>query len=174
MKIHRGEKYYTVWAKEVDKNILMDFWTQLSASKMAKITFYEYLPKNAEEFVDWANSDSLDLRLVGNQNNQLIAMYWLNNLLGKMAMIHFCIQKNAVGEQIELGNYVTQSLLSAKDEKNEFIISGLMGHTPKSYRHALNFIQKIGFQITLTLPKSCYFQEKNKYVDGVISVLKNN
>ncbi len=169
-KIHIGEEYYTVWGKEVEKGILMDFWHKFSNSSLAKATFYEYMPESFAEFLAFVQSKHQDVRFVGKINGNLVGMYWLNNRLGKAVMIHFCILKEAINQQLPMGNYVVSSLLQAKED-DKYVISALIGLTPKIYRHATDYIQKLGFEIVAVLPDSCYFQTKNKFVEGVVSML---
>ncbi len=174
IRIHFDKDYYTLWAKEVDQTILIDFWEKLNSTSIAKITFYEHLPQNFADFYDFINSSQVDVRFVGKFGHGLLAMYWLNNQLGKAVMIHFCVLKHAFIEQVAIGKYVVQSLLLAENN-GEKIISTLFGLTPKAYGHAINFIQKLGFEIMGVLPKSCYFKTKNKYVDGIVSkITKEN
>ena len=186
VKMCQVKTYDTLWAKNLDDEVLTKFWDQICAEGVARMTFYEYMPKDSEEFCSWAKGDAQDVRFIintenrsdvenhtgtNNSENKILAMYWLNNILGKAAMIHFCYIRAAFCEHIEIGEYVVRSLLLTKNEDDDFVVSALMGLTPKVYRHALGFVENLGFSILGVLPKSCLFSEKNSYKDGVISVL---
>jgi len=217
-KMNKAKEYTTVWARKTEDRVLAKFWEKLCENGVARMTFYENMPKNSAEFCSWAKANAQDVRLIlaeksepeknkaeknkaekrksktnKGENNEagkgseiglgeiscgetreednVLAMYWLNNPLGKALMIHFCYTREAFSEQYAIGEYVVRSLLFTKDEQGEFVISALMGLTPKVYRHALRFIEELGFSLLGILPKSCFFSHKRMYKDGVISVL---
>ena len=165
------KEYRTLRARGLDDEILCEFWEKLTAEGVAQMTFYECMPSSPYDFCLWAKGASQDVRLIEDEFGEILAMYWLNNPLGKSAMIHFCYVRAAFLEQNAIGKYVVRSLLLTTDADGAFVLSALMGITPKVYRHALKFIKDLGFSLFGVLPKSCYFSETKKHRDGVISVL---
>ncbi len=81
-------------------------------------------------------------------------------------MIHFCFLRKAFGEQEAIGLHVVESLLHCKNGSGEYVLSALIGITPKPYRHALAFIRKLGFRIAAELPQACYFARKTVLTSG--------
>ncbi len=165
------ESWQTVWAKNLSDEFLCAFWQKALAQKVAQATFYEYLPPTPEDFCSWVRGQ--DLRFIQNYQGEAIAMYWLNNPLGKAVMIHFCFLKEAVAHREAVGRYVTKGLLEAKIN-GEYVVSALMGITPKKYRHALNYIKILGFELVAELPEACFFSQKKRYEGAVISILTRN
>lgn len=163
--------YQTYWARRMDEAALKAFWEELTASNLERSIFYEYCPKSGDDFCLWTKSPSQDVRFVTDNSGKILGMYWLNNMLGKSVMIHFCFLREAFSLQEEIGKYVVKGLMEAKDAQGDYVISALMGLTPKVYRHVFPFIYDLGFKRIGILPKSCHFRDKNTYYDGVLTML---
>lgn len=163
--------YQTLWAKNISEQTIHDFWKQFQEDKLNSILFYDGEIKDYSTFAAWLLAKDKDARFIASSQGEIKALYWLNNPLGKSVMIHFCFLKNAFCEQKEIGLYVVKSLLFCKDRQGEYVISALFGLTPKPYRHALAFIQKLGFAFVGELPEACYFARKNAFKTGIFSIL---
>lgn len=164
--------YQTLWVKNISKEVIYNFWQQFQEDKLNKILFFDGEMQDFTEFYTWLLAKDKDVRFVANTEGVIKAMYWLNNPLGKSVMIHFCFLKKAFQEQEAIGFYVVKSLLLCRDSKQNYVLSALIGITPKPYRHALQFIKKLGFEQKAEIPELCYFARKNKYITGIVSVLQ--
>ena len=132
-----------------------------------------------------------DVQLPQNiRGNAPLAFCWLNGHSGKTAMIHFAVFKNALHKAREIGLFATRMLLFASPEKpasfefcagiqpapattKEYCLDTLLGLTPKPFRHALNFIELLGFKRLCTIPQSILLnnQGQKKICAGVLTQL---
>lgn len=163
--------YQTLRAKKQPFEVLYDFWKQFQEDKLNPILFFDGEMADFASFRAWLLAPDKDARFAAGADGKIKALYWLNNPLGKSVMIHFCFLRSAFCEQEAVGRYVVQSLLFCRDRTGEYVLSALYGLTPKPYRHALTFIQKLGFQLTAELPEACHFARKNTYKNGIVSML---
>lgn len=163
--------YATFWAKKLPQEILYAFWKQFQEDKLNPVLFYDGEIADFSAFQTWITAKDKDARFVADLDGEIKALYWLNNPLGKSVMIHFCFLRKAFCEQEEIGRYVVKSLLFCTDTKGEYVLSALFGLTPKPYRHALSFIQKLGFRLVGELPAACYFARKKTCKNGIVSIL---
>lgn len=163
--------YQTLWAKQQPFEVLYSFWKQFQEDKLNLVLFFDGEIADFAGFQTWILAKDKDARFVAGADGKIKALYWLNNQLGKSAMIHFCFLRQAFCEQEEIGRYVVKSLLLCRNERGEYVLSALYGLTPKPYRHALAFIQKLGFRLIAELPEACFFARKNACKNGIISIL---
>lgn len=163
--------YTTLWAKKLPQERIYDFWKQFQEDRLNPILFYDGGIEDFPAFRTWLAAKDKDARFVADLDGEIKALYWLNNPLGKSVMIHFCFLRKAFCKQEEIGLYVVKSLLFCTDAKGEYVLSALFGLTPKPYRHALSFIQKLGFCLMGELPAACYFARKKAYKNGIVSIL---
>ncbi len=180
MKEAEKRQYGTLWAKKIPKSAVYDFWLEFQKDKLNKILFYDGEMPDFEAFYAWLTAKDKDARFIVRggcaenggcaQGLDFLALYWLNNPLGKAVMIHFCFLRRAFCEQEEIGLYTVKSLLLCR-QNGEYVVSALLGMTPKPYRHALAFIRKLGFRIAGEVPQACFFARQNKCKDAVFSML---
>lgn len=163
--------YQTLRAKKQPFEVLYGFWKQFQEDGLNPVLFFDGEPTDFANFQTWLLAKDKDARFVAGADGEIKALYWLNNPLGKSAMIHFCYLRRAFCEQESVGLYVVKSLLFCRDGKGEYVLSALFGLTPKPYRHALAFIQKLGFRLAAEFPEACYFARKNVWKSGIVSVL---
>ena len=163
--------YQTLWAKKQPFEVLYGFWKQFQEDKLNSILFYDGEMTDFAAFQTWLQAADKDARFVADADGKIKALYWLNNPLGKSAMIHFCFLRQAFCEQEAIGRYVVKSLLFCRDKRGGYVLSALYGLTPKPYRHALAFIRKLGFRLVAELPEACYFARRTTYKSGIISML---
>lgn len=166
--------YKTLWAKKMPSENIYAFWKQFQEDNLNPVLFYDGEMEDFSAFLTWLSAKDKDARFVADLNGEIKALYWLNNPLGKSVMIHFCFLRNAFCEQEEIGRYVVKSLLLCTDRNGEYVLSALYGLTPKPYRHALAFIQKLGFRLLGELPEACYFARKKAWKNGIVSILTKN
>lgn len=163
--------YQTLWAKQQNFEVLYTFWKQFQEDKLNPVLFFDGEMADFASFRMWLTAKDKDARFVAGADGKIKALYWLNNPLCKSVMIHFCFLRDAFCEQEAVGLYVVKSLLFCKDTKGDYVLSALYGLTPKPYRHALAFIQKLGFRLAAELPEACFFARKNAYKSGIVSIL---
>ncbi len=114
-----------------------------------------------------------------------LAFCWLNNFTGKTAMIHFAVFAHAFCCAKEIGDFAVRMLLFArplqpapiavcannnaglmanviKENPETFCLDALYGATPSCFRHALYFVQKLGFTVVGKLPYAAIVMHNNK------------
>lgn len=74
-------------------------------------------------------------------------------------------------EREKQGEQKEQKEQKEQDEQGEYVLSALIGITPKPYRHALAFIRRLGFTLVCEVPEACFFAEKACCKDAVFSML---
>ncbi len=163
--------YRTLRAKNAPQETKTEFWEQFQKDRLNPILFFDGEIPDFANFSAWLSAKDKDARFVTGGTGEVKALYWLNNPIGKNAMIHFCFLRKAFGEQEAIGLHVVESLLHCKNGSGEYVLSALVGITPKPYRHALAFIRKLGFRIVAELPQACYFARQNTYKNALVSIL---
>lgn len=163
--------YQTLRAKSAPQETIIGFWKQFREDRLNPILFFDGEIPDFANFVAWLSAKDKDARFVTDDTGKVKALYWLNNPIGKNAMIHFCFLRKAVGEQEVIGLYVVKSLLHCKNGCGEYVLSALIGITPEPYRHARAFIRKLGFRVVAELPQACYFARQKTYKNALVSIL---
>ncbi len=127
-----------------------------------------------------------------------LAFCWLNNFSGRGAMIHFCVLGKGRERAAGIGRFVVRALLlagpgraaereiltadgpwaahrlaEATAEPGPYCLDALFGLTPAPFRHALDFIHRLGFQEKGRLPHALSIRRGNRErcVPGVLTCL---
>lgn len=182
-------QYATRRAKSMPEADIYEFWQRFQEDKLNSILFFDGEMPNFQAFCRWLAAGDKDVRFVTDTAGEIQALYWLNNRFGKSVMIHFCFLRKAFCQREEIGLYVVLGLLfceekalsradgdkirqtPAAEEPKSYVLSALIGITPKPYRHALAFIRTLGFCPVCELPEACYFADKKRYVGGAVGIL---
>lgn len=188
------EAYVTLRAKQLPEAAVRRFWEEFQKDRLNAVLFFDGEISDFAAFCAWLVSPDKDARFVARKTadgtEDLLALYWLNNPFGKSVMIHFCFLRRAFALCEEIGAYTVRGLLFCEKRKGDkerdaernagqktprqaetYVLSALVGITPKPYRHALAFIRRLGFRIAAELPEACYFARKNKYADAAVSIV---
>lgn len=137
----------------------------LVADGLAGIVFYDSLHPTFEDFEELGGYGK-GWCVPVYQGSNLAAVGYVNCFTGRAAFVHSCVFKAYTKESLTIGRTWCRAVLATG------LFDCLLGFTPATYRHALNFIQQIGFELSpLRAPGACFIARKNRYVDGVYSRL---
>lgn len=84
-----------------------------------------------------------------------LALCWLNDFSGRAARIHFCVLPSGLPRAVEIGRTVVRFLLTAPSPAGHpapYLLDTLVGLTPAPYRHALEFVARLGFRRAAAIP----------------------
>ena len=125
-----------------------------------------------------------------------LAFCWLNNFSGRGAMIHFCVLNEGRERAEAIGRFVVRALLLARQNRpvprelltadgpeaahllaaaaaapGPYCLDALFGLTPAPFRHALDFVRRLGFQEKGRLPHALTIRRNNRVraVPGVLT-----
>lgn len=135
-------------------------WQTLCIEGKKDIVFYDGQITSEDEFIQFMQDD-MNYVYVAYEGANPLALVWVNNFLGRCGMIHFTMFYNSKGREECIGLYLLNFLLFSKCG-DEFCFDALYGLTPRVYRHALRFIEKLGFRLVAEMPASVFFQKKGK------------
>lgn len=131
------------------------------------VVFYGMKKPTINDWLNNADFPNAWTIAVYTPDGELCAASWVNGFMGKSAWIHFVVFEEYREHMVYIGKKVVARFFDTKQ------FDSLCGLTPSVYRHALNYIQKLGFSISgLKAKSACYIERKNRYVDGVFSTLK--
>ncbi|OBQ52727.1 hypothetical protein [Halodesulfovibrio spirochaetisodalis] len=153
---------------------LRTLWKTLCSEGKKEVIFYDGQIADSDDFIQFMQDD-MNYVYVAYEGEKPLALVWVNNFLGKCGMIHFTMFYNSKGKEELIGSYLLNFLLFSKSE-GEFCFDALYGLTPRAYRHALAFIQKLGFRLVTEMPSSVFFQKKEKkYLkSAVLSIIQRD
>jgi hypothetical protein len=135
-------------------------WQTLCVEGKKDIVFYDGQITNESEFVQFMQDDT-NYVYVAYEGVKPLALVWVNNFLGRCGMIHFTMFYNSRGKEELISSFLLNFLLFTKHQ-GEYCFDALYGLTPKVYRHALRFIEKLGFRLVAEMPASVFFQKKDQ------------
>ena len=86
-----------------------------------------------------------------------LALCWLDGFTGRAARIHFCVLRAGLPRAAEIGRMVVRFLLTApaapaSGHLPPYLLDTLVGLTPAPYRHALDFVARLGFRRAAVIP----------------------
>ncbi|WP_290918327.1 GNAT family N-acetyltransferase [Halodesulfovibrio sp.] len=139
---------------------LANIWQSICEEGKKDIVFYDGEIATCDDFVQFMQDDT-NYVYVAYEGGELLALVWLNNFMGRCAMIHFTMFYNSKGREQDIATYLLNFLLFSRD-RGDFCLEALFGLTPRVYRHALRFIEKLGFRLVTEMPSSVFFQKKEK------------
>ncbi len=106
------------------------------------------------------------------EENEPIAVVWLNRFEGKTARLHFCFFKKIWGERsVKIGRFICSELLNYQYE-NEYIYDALIGRIPACNILAVRFFEKVGVQFVGELPDG-HWNDKAKKSEACFVVYIN-
>ena len=131
----------------------------------ADTVFYDGIINSRRAFLRFIKGYRCYLVRVEEFSGVIAGVFWLNEFIGKSAMLHFCTFGNDVGAKERL---CTQAMQWVSDKK---VLDSLYGLTPKPYRHIWQLMRAIGCTKRGSLPGACHLKYHDRYVDGIISVI---
>ncbi|SIO36697.1 hypothetical protein [Halodesulfovibrio marinisediminis] len=147
-------------------------WKKLCDERKKKIVFYDGEITTEEEFIQFMQDDMNYVYAVY-ERGEVLALVWLNNFLGRCAMMHFTMFYNSKGKEQGTALFLLNFMLFSQHE-GQYCFDAFYGLTPRVYRHVLSFIKKLGFRLVTEMPSSVFFQKKEKKClkSAVLSIIR--
>lgn len=141
------------------------FW-KMQDEGLADVVMYDAVMPNIADWHSVTNpAMALLIRIENAQSGELVMVTWLNSFMGRVAMIHFCCFTAWQHDAEAIGRTALEYIFGLG------VIDALIGITPAPYRHAISFVEKLGFVRKTKIPKACHFAKRKRYVDGVLTML---
>ena len=140
-----------------------EFWLNLDDRTRRVMLWDVPVDMRAAALTDcWFRADYVGLAWTGNKVHPSMAC-WLTAIGpgSKCAMAHFCYAKEARPLAIDIGKRMLELIAS------ETGFRSLIGLLPATYRHAVNFVQRLGFIDAARLAGACPLAGRG-IVDGVL------
>ena len=137
----------------------------MDSEGLADFVFYDGNINNRHEFLNFIKGYRCWLVRCEHPERGIVGLWWLNEFVGKSAMLHFCTFGGSLEEKKDV---CVQAMRWLADKK---VLKSLYGLTPCVYRNVLPFMDTLGFERRGKLPGACKLFRHNRYVDGIISVL---
>ena len=94
---------------------------------------------------------------------------WLNNLHGKMAMMHWSCFSRFWGDHSDtVGKYAIEKLIHMRDSEGRYILDVLIGLVPIGNERALDFCQRVGGTLACVVPHAAYYADIDETIDAVL------
>jgi len=151
--------------RDMTEGELGHLFVRCEFEELVGVVFYDGHIKNYNDWVSFVYSQPIVVVKVEDPDHTLMGFWWLNGFYGKTAMLHFCW----FGKDLEAKKEMTTASLRWLAKKKVF--RSLYGITPKPYRHVLKFMKELGWELRGPVGGACYIARKDRYVDGIISVM---
>lgn len=167
-----SNEFYIRWVREesckeglTDEDLAFAYELMLRKG-YDRIVFFDRGDRiTVQEFVAWARgSGKLFIELFRSDGTPL-ALCWISGLqgTGRQGYAHFTTLGTGAPEECARGGNILLSFIGEHTR-----IRQLLGVTPKAYRHALSFIQSLGFTYLTTLEKAVTCLGKER--DAVLTI----
>jgi len=134
----------------VPAGCVMGLYDKMEEEGTSRVVFEDGAINSRSEFLT-AMKTTCRLHVVLDDNDP-VAVIWLNRFEGKMARLHFCLFKKAWGKNSErVGRFAVTEILNMRFE-NENLYDSLVGYIPDKNRAARMFFHKIGVRVAGHLP----------------------
>jgi len=107
--------------------------------------------------------------VVAGANPEPAFVCWLNNMNGKMAMMHWsCFSAFWGNASVEIGRYTIDRLIHMKTEEGKYILDVLIGLIPIANERAIDFSQRCGGTLAAVVPNAAYYADIDTTIDAVL------
>lgn len=148
-----------------------NLWTQLIKEEKDTALFYDGQVNCFPDYLEFMTAPDVFAYAVYFTDKTPAAVFFVNNFMGKSAMMHFAYFDAGLSCRHAIGIEATRFLLSGD-------LHALIGLTPRPFRHAWKFATEVGFQVVdPALPQACLLKRPDgalRYVDGVLTVIKRD
>ena len=157
-------KMINYWSKGDDAAVpdgcVKSLYDLMEEQGTAKIVFEDGTINDRDGFLN-AMKTGCRLHIILD-DNEPVAVVWLNRFEGKMARLHFCLFRNAWGEKSErVGRFAVTEILNMRFD-GETLYDCLVGYIPDKNKAARMFFQKIGVKTVGHLPMGHWNAEEGK------------
>ena len=167
------DNLWAMKAQDMNDAALFEMYRRMEDEGLVGTVFPCGCVTGPASFVTLARSPGCELRALYHIVEP-VGVVWLNHPQGLACMVHFCLLRRFWVHQRGIGIWTTRAYLEPiNPATGRPYLSALYGLTPAVYRHALAFIQSIGFRLLGRIPGACAFQGHEGVVfrDGIASVL---
>lgn len=148
-------------------SLVAEIFEQIKSDGLDKDLFYAGGVTSPAEFIKLLKSPN-NLPVFILSDGKIAAVAWINGVVMNNAMCHFCVLKKFWGNSVEFGKEALAYWFSIPgDGKPLFDV--LLGITPSTHRHAIKYIQKLGFIVLGEIPKIVKNIYRDEMVGAVIS-----
>ncbi len=161
--------------EELSAEDLAAVWTRLLEEGIADSLFYDGGISSAAAFVRFMTGSRVFCYVLERTEDGLpLALSWLNNCMGRAAMVHFAVLRAGLPSKVEIGRHMVGFFLHAQ-QQGAYCLDALYGMTPAPYAHVLRYVRRLGFRMQGTLPAALYMASQGRaggacFVDAVLSV----
>lgn len=169
-------EFSKIYKTDLSDRQLMQFWNMVLASGRDRDVTYCMPPVDTLGFCRWMREDGVHPWIVLFRGVPC-GFYYLTNLEGKSANVHFCtlpMSTHRTGSKLPVvvgfGMFALGSLLWEKNVSGGFRMDTIIGVTPVVNRRAVKFIHKVGAQDIGVVPGACWYYDTNENVPGLVTV----
>ena len=157
----RPEMSLRVVKNEGERRLL---FARLRDEGLIHALLYDKEEPTEADFLDSTGPDSAVFG-VGMIDGEDAAVWWFNGFSGRSCFVHFSCFKATSRYIVPLGRYVFEWAMRGFD------LRAVIGLTPACWRHALKVVLQVGFQEQFRVPQGCFIARRQKYTDGVVTML---
>lgn len=160
------EKYIFTHKAYMSRSEIEELYDLTVQAGTDAIVFYDGGVTDRVAWADMIERQEAWLVRAQDHTGRVVGFWWLNNYLGKTAMMHFCILRLTHEGSVDIGRATMRYMAELG------ILESVYGLTPKHYRHVFKFLRELGFEILGDIPGACYLTRKGRYVPGRVSTYK--
>lgn len=149
---------------------ILGFYDRMVGSGTVESVFSDGQINSREDWLRAMKSPENFLYVVYADEN-ISAIFWLNNVEIKQARFHYCFFYSAWKKgSIKIGKKILEILMNKKNSlSDDYLLDVLIGITPISNKPAVKFAKLLGWKIIGTLPFGAWSNKKQKSESAIIS-----
>jgi hypothetical protein len=149
---------------------ILKLYDMMESDGVVDTVFRDGTIRSREDFLQSVVSGYNLLYLVtAGDNPEPAFVCWLNNLNGKMAMMHWSCFSRFWGDcSDDVGKFAIDKLIHMKDMEGRYILDVLIGLIPISNERAIDFSQRVGGTLAAVVPHAAYHAEIDETIDAVL------
>lgn len=155
MRCYGGGRY------ELTHADLLDIHAAMARDELLPVVFYDGSCQQPGEFVRFVRSGIIFFA-VYDDDEQLMAIWWLTDFSGRAARINFCVMRPYFGQAFDIGKAVCHYVLDSQ------YLDAVYGITPECNRAAIRFVKRLGFRQLATLPYAIDYN--GRICSGVLTI----
>ena len=147
-------------------------WNLMESEDKVRWLFYDGKVRDVQDYIDFMTDPAVHAYALYERDWETpLATYFVNNFIGKAAMLHFCYFDAGLSRREALAIDTCNFLLKGHNGG----ISALIGITPLPFRHAWKFALSVGFERKAILPKACHVPYIQRgavplYTDAIVTL----
>jgi len=147
-------------------SFIMGLFDRMEKDDTARIVFYDKCVTTREQFLTVMKKPSTYLWVL-KVKGDVVGMCWMNNVINKSAVPHWCMFKEYWGKSVDIGIYMHEYILHLKKPNGEYFLDVLTGLVAPWNKKMRGFCNKIGGVEVGLVPKIIWNGYKNQSEDGI-------